>query len=169
RASMSGRRDQLLKIAARLFATKGYSSTTVRDIADEAGMLSGSLYHHFASKEAMLDEVLRGFLDGLYSRFEDIVSDGLAPREALDALIELSFATIHENPHAVTLYQNEATYISQLPGFEYVHQAGSKIESLWTETIAAGQSAGVISAELDPRIAYRFLRSEVLSLVGLFR
>ena len=53
----SGRRDELLEIAAGLFADRGVRATTVRDIADAAGILSGSLYHHFDSKESMVDEI----------------------------------------------------------------------------------------------------------------
>ena len=51
------RRDELLELAAVMFAERGLRATTVRDIADSAGILSGSLYHHFASKEEMVDEV----------------------------------------------------------------------------------------------------------------
>ena len=60
------RRDELLELAATMFAERGLRATTVRDIADSAGILSGSLYHHFSSKEEMVDEVLRGFLDWLF-------------------------------------------------------------------------------------------------------
>ncbi|NLA37272.1 MAG: helix-turn-helix transcriptional regulator, partial [Actinobacteria bacterium] len=56
--SPATRRDELLGLAATMFAERGLRATTVRDIADSAGILSGSLYHHFASKEAMVDEVL---------------------------------------------------------------------------------------------------------------
>jgi TetR/AcrR family transcriptional regulator, cholesterol catabolism regulator len=69
------RRSELLAIAARLFAARGYNQTTVRDIADEAGILSGSLYHHFSSKEAMLDEIMRAFMGDLLDRFQTI-ADG---------------------------------------------------------------------------------------------
>ncbi|MGS0562549.1 TetR/AcrR family transcriptional regulator [Microbacterium aurugineum] len=72
----SERRDQIISIAARLIAKRGYSATTVRDIADEAGILSGSLYHHFSSKEAILQEILHSFMSGLLGRFEEIVAEG---------------------------------------------------------------------------------------------
>src|SRR4051812_26683632 len=57
------RRNELLGIAADLFADRGYNATTVRDIADEAGILSGSLYHHFDSKESMIDTILSSFIE----------------------------------------------------------------------------------------------------------
>ena len=62
------RRDELLSLAAAMFAERGLRATTVRDIADAAGILSGSLYHHFDSKEAIVDELLRDFLEGLFTR-----------------------------------------------------------------------------------------------------
>lgn len=52
----SGRRDDVLEAAAALFATKGYAATSIRDIAQLVGLMSGSLYYHFASKEEILLE-----------------------------------------------------------------------------------------------------------------
>lgn len=49
-----GRRDDVLEAAAALFATKGYAATSIRDIAQQVGLMSGSLYYHFESKEEIL-------------------------------------------------------------------------------------------------------------------
>ena len=65
-----------------MFAERGLRATTVRDIADSAGILSGSLYHHFDSKEEMVDEVLRDFLDWLFERYQQIVDDRAEPAGA---------------------------------------------------------------------------------------
>ena len=67
------RRDELLDLAATMFADRGLRATTVRDIADSAGILSGSLYHHFKSKEQMVEEVLKDFLDWLFGRYREIL------------------------------------------------------------------------------------------------
>ncbi|MFL6024430.1 MAG: TetR/AcrR family transcriptional regulator, partial [Marmoricola sp.] len=85
------RRDELLAIASGLFAERGFKNTTVRDIADAAGILSGSLYHHFDSKESMVDEILRGFLDTLFERYHAIVTQDLGPRGTLEAIVVASF------------------------------------------------------------------------------
>ena len=67
------RRDELLQLAAAMFAERGLKATTVRDIADSAGILPGSRYQHFKSKEQMVEEVTRDFLDWLFSRYEEII------------------------------------------------------------------------------------------------
>ena len=50
--------EDLLRVAEELFAERGYAATTVRDIAEAAGILSGSLYHHIDSKESIIDAIL---------------------------------------------------------------------------------------------------------------
>ena len=57
-SARSERRARMVALAGELFAQKGYRATTVREIADAAGILSGSLYHHFDSKESIGDEIL---------------------------------------------------------------------------------------------------------------
>ena len=70
----SERRDDLVQLAAELFAKKGYQATTVREIADTAGILSGSLYHHFDSKESIGDEILSSFLNDVLTDYRAAVT-----------------------------------------------------------------------------------------------
>lgn len=165
----SDRREQLLAIAAHLIASRGYSATTVRDIADEAGILSGSLYHHFSSKEAILEEILRSFQGGLRQRSEEIAAAGGGPRHVFDELVRTAFVTIEQQPDAVGIYQNEASFLANLPGFEFVAEEGARIESIWQEVIQEGQREGVFRADLDSAMTYRFIRDAVWSTVRWFR
>ena len=64
----SGRRRQILEIAAQLFARKGYRGTSMRDIGEQAGVLGGSLYHHIKSKDALFVELHNGALDAAEAR-----------------------------------------------------------------------------------------------------
>lgn len=164
-AAGSARRTQLLAIAAEMFATRGYTQTTVRDIADEAGILSGSLYHHFASKEAMLTEILREFMDGLLERFRAIADAADSPRAALDGLIRSSFETIHRTPQAVALYQNETAFFASTPEFAFVTKASREVERVWLDVLRAGIDSGDFRAELEPTTTYRFIRDGVWSTV----
>src|SRR6201991_1412924 len=74
--SASERRDHLVKLAAELFARKGFQATTVREIADEAGILSGSLYHHFDSKESIVDDILSAFFNELMAANRAALAEG---------------------------------------------------------------------------------------------
>jgi len=161
----SERREQLLQIAARLIANRGYSATTVRDIADEAGILSGSLYHHFSSKETILEEILRSFMDSLLARFEQLEASGGAPKDILDQLIDHAFATIDQYPDAVQLYQNESSFLAGQPGFEFVASESARIEEIWLRTIRRGQQEGMFREDLEATIVYRFIRDSVWSTV----
>lgn len=104
---VNSRRGELLELAAAMFAERGLRATTVRDIADGAGILSGSLYHHFASKEEMVDELLRGFLDWLFARYRDIVDSTANPLERLQGLFMASFEAIEHHHAQVVIYQDE--------------------------------------------------------------
>ena len=88
------RRDELLAIAAHLFADKGFRNTTVRDIADAAGILSGSLYHHFDSKESMVDEILSSFQEDLFGQYDAILASDGDPRAQLEQAVLVSFEAI---------------------------------------------------------------------------
>ncbi|WP_326833699.1 TetR/AcrR family transcriptional regulator [Amycolatopsis rhabdoformis] len=155
------RRAELLALAAKLFAERGYVSTTVRDIADAAGILSGSLYHHFDSKESMADEILSGFLDELFGAYAEIVAQGKGPRETLEAVVVASFESIHRRPAEVAIYQNEAQHLMQLPRFAYLTDRNAEFRKLWNGILTDGVEAGVFRSDLDVELVYRFIRDTV--------
>ena len=103
----SARRDVILQAAARLFAEKGVTASTVREIADSVGILSGSLYHHFDSKASMVEAIIISYLDDLRERYAAVVAAELEPRACLAALVRESFATIEAHPYATEIYQND--------------------------------------------------------------
>src|SRR3954454_11854924 len=163
------RRDELLGIAAGLFAEKGFKNTTVRDIADAAGILSGSLYHHFDSKESMVDEILRQFLDGLFDRYREIVARRLGPRSTLEAVVIASFEAIDQHNAAVAIYQAEARRLADQPRFAYIGERLTEFRRLWHDVLRAGIKDGSFRTDLDVELSYRFLRDTVWVGVGWYR
>ncbi|SEG93707.1 DNA-binding transcriptional regulator, AcrR family [Thermomonospora echinospora] len=163
------RRARLLEVAAELFATQGYAETTMRDIADKSGILAGSIYHHFSSKEAMLDEILRDFLTRLYEQFSAIEQEGDNPREALSKLVRVSFSWIHDSPHAVAVYQNETDNLVRQEAFSYVADYSLKIEEVWLRVLTRGQTSGVFRPDLDVKVSYLFVRDAIWSAVRWYR
>ncbi|RDL03599.1 TetR family transcriptional regulator [Streptomyces sp. HB202] len=122
------RRRELLATAAEVFAAQGYNATTVRRVADEAGMLAGSLYYHFDSKESMLDEILSTFLDELWQGYDEVLAAGLGPRETIEALVTESFREIDRHRPAVAIYQKESKHLATQPRFAYLADSQTKFE-----------------------------------------
>ena len=157
-APANTRRDELLRLAAAMFAERGLRATTVRDIADSAGILSGSLYHHFSSKEEMVDEVLRGFLDWLFDRYQQIVATEPNPLERLKGLFMASFEAIAPRHAEVVIYQDEAKRLSSQPRFAYVEERNRQQRKMWVDVLTEGIEQGLFRPDVDVDLVYRFIR-----------
>lgn len=157
-ALASARRADLVRLAGELFAEKGFRATTVREIADAAGILSGSLYHHFDSKESIGDEILAGFLDSVLAGYREAVATESDPRAAIERIVRSSATTLVEHRAALTMLQNDWNHFSGQPRFAYLRTAMREIEQIWVTQLEAGKAAGVFRDDLDPRLTYRLLR-----------
>jgi AcrR family transcriptional regulator len=164
-----GRREELLAIAASLFATKGYRNTTVRDIADAAGILSGSLYHHFDSKESMVDEILKTFQDELFGRYDEILASEADARSRFEEAVRASVEAIDEHPHEVAIFQNEADHLSQTERFAYLAERKNQSREVWMTLLRDGVSEGQLRDDLDLDLVYRFVRDTVWVAVRWYR
>lgn len=82
-------RDRILHAAARLFHERGYQGTTVRDIAEVVGILSGSLFYHFRSKDEILLDIMREAALSLCLRAEDVLADTEDPAKRLRQIIDI--------------------------------------------------------------------------------
>ncbi|MEU5806933.1 MULTISPECIES: TetR/AcrR family transcriptional regulator [unclassified Streptomyces] len=168
-AATPDRRRELLDTAAEVFAAQGYNATTVRKIADAAGMLAGSLYYHFDSKESMLDEILSTFLNELWEGYDAVLAAGLGPRETIEALVTESFREIDRHRAAVAIYQKEARHLTDQPRFHYLAASQAKFEKAWLGTLERGVAARVFRADLDIRLTYRFVRDTVWVAASWYR
>src|SRR6201997_120488 len=153
----NSRRDELLELAATMFAERGLRATTVRDIADGAGILSGSLYHHFASKEEMVDELLHSFLDWLFERYQGIIDTEPNPLERLKGLFMASFDAIEHRHAQVVIYQDEAKRLSSQPRFSYVEELNRRQRQMWVDVLRQGIKQGYFRPDLDVDLVYRFI------------
>jgi AcrR family transcriptional regulator len=152
-----------------VFAAQGYNATTVRKIADTAGMLAGSLYYHFDSKESMLDEILSTFLDDLWARYDAVLAAALGPRETIEALVTESFREIDRHRAAVAIYQKESKHLRTQPRFGYLADSQQKFEKAWLGTLERGVAERVFRADLDVRLTYRFVRDTVWVAASWYR
>ena len=148
----------MVRLAGELFAQKGFRATTVREIADAAGILSGSLYHHFDSKESIGDEILSSFINDVLADYQAAVASAGSARDVLEQIVRSTSRTLARHRAALAMLQNDWNYFSTQPRFSYLRKAVNEIERTWVTQLERGQEAGMFRADLDPRLTYRLLR-----------
>ena len=130
------RRDVILERAADLFARQGVAATTVREIADAVGILSGSLYHHFASKDEIVDAIVGSFMDDLVNRYDAVLASGHDAAQRLRGLVVASLETVAGHPHATEIYQKDARYLAE--GKAPVAENARLIKRAWIGVLEEG-------------------------------
>jgi AcrR family transcriptional regulator len=147
-------RDRLLRAAAHLFLTRGYAETTVREIAREVGILSGSIFHHFASKEAMLEAVMTEASAHNAELLQRAAASEKTARARLRALIRSELASIHgEGGEALILLVTGWRNL----GAEAKRRAlthRDRYEATWLQVIEAAKPELV---KMDPLILRRLI------------
>ncbi len=158
-----------MELAAELFAERGYRATTVREIADAAGVLSGSLYHHFDSKESIIDELLSSYLDETLAQYRAIVAAGGSSIELLGRLVHAAFSSFDPHRAAITVFQNERQYLMDFPRFAYLAKSEQAVGRIWMKVIRDGVASGELRADLDPKLVHRYIRDAIWVAVRWYR
>ncbi|MBV8462543.1 MAG: TetR/AcrR family transcriptional regulator [Acidimicrobiales bacterium] len=153
RLTADARRRQLFATALRLFAERGYSATTMDDIAEAAGVTKPLLYQHFDSKRALYLELMDVFAGVLVRRIVDATADAEGPRQQVERGFAAYFALMVENEAAFRLL-----YGREAPADPELSEARRRVE----ETIAQAIDP-LIDAGLDPE--HRLLLAH--SVVGM--
>lgn len=144
------RRRQILDAAVRVFARSGYHGSRVGDIAEEAGVAHGLLYHYFSSKEQVLQTIFRENWGELIERFRAVEAADEPAGEKLEGIAKILLRTWRNDPDLVTVMVREVARSPQLQGqVEDVREAFAIVQRV----IEEGQAAGVFRPDLDARLA----------------
>jgi TetR/AcrR family transcriptional regulator, cholesterol catabolism regulator len=147
---MADRRDEIVKEAARLFARRGFEATSIREIAAAVNILSGSLYHHFATKEEILLEAVIPAITQLRDRTVRIATTDAGPEVQLTAFVLLELGEQIQNYHAHAVLYNERKLFRGREEFERIRIAKRDIYEVWREAIRKGTEQNLFDATLDP-------------------
>jgi TetR/AcrR family transcriptional regulator, fatty acid metabolism regulator protein len=144
------KRRRILDAAVRVFARRGFHASRVGDIAEEAGIAHGLLYHYFSSKDEVLQTVFRENWSELLDRFEQVEASDQPADEKLRGVVKILLRTWRNDPDLVTVMVREVGRSAQLASqVEVIGQGFSVIERV----IERGQAEGVFRADLDARLA----------------
>ncbi len=160
------RRRQIMQVAQRLFAQRGYSQTTTAAIAAAAGVTEPILYRHFRSKRDLFLRLLEAISDRVIGEMRERAGRSDDPREQLKILI-LGYPQVSERfsePFAMidralaSLGEDPTGAVRGAPDVRPLLADHYRVyESLVSGIIQRGQSAGQLRDDVDPRVAAWFL------------
>jgi AcrR family transcriptional regulator len=108
---MSARREELTRIAARLFAERGYQGTSLADLADELGVQKPSLYHHIASKEDLLWEVAWAGAEAFHAALDAVPAEARAT-ERIRLALRAHLAVVAGQLDTATVFVREWRHLA---------------------------------------------------------
>ena len=148
---LTNRRADIVRIAAGVFAQRGYRGTTMRHIADAAGILPGSLYHHFASKEEILREVIEQSTADYVERLEALAGTDLPASEQVRRAVRDRLELYRERGIALIVVLQTDRGTMDLPVFDGQRELGKRIDRAWDCIISRGVRSGEFRPDLDVR------------------
>jgi AcrR family transcriptional regulator len=152
------RKEQILKIAARMFCDRTYHGTTLQDIAKEVGMLKGSLYYYIDSKERLLADIISQAVNSLNEGLVRVEKADLVPEQRLKEIIREHVRFNAEFREAGTLFLTERHVLASLE-MDEVNRIIDRRNKLLARTLEEAVSRGVYH-KLDVRLAS-------LAIIGL--
>ena len=144
------KRRLLLDAAVRVFARKGFHAARVGDIAEEAGVAHGLLYHYFSSKDEVLATIFRETWTDLLDAVNDVEQSNAGAREQLRQVSAILLRSWRRNPDLVRVLVREVTRSSEVE--RRIGEIDAAFEAL-ERIVRKGQTGGELRRDLDARIA----------------
>jgi len=144
------KRRLILDAAVRVFARRGYHTCRVGDIAEEAGVAHGLLYHYFRSKEELLETISRETWRDVLDAVRSVEESDETARERLAGIAKILLRAWRRDPDLVRVLVREVTRSSHLQ--QRINEIDAAFAGL-ERIIVRGQEEGEFRADLDPRLA----------------
>ena len=157
-------RTQILTVATRLFARRGYDGTSLQAIADEVGMRKPSLLYHFPSKEALRQEVLSQLVARWKTRLPEVLTAASAAEDRFNAMFREASDFFRADPNRARLVLREMVDRPHETR-ELVGGAVAPWLQLVIHTIEDGVRAGRIRPDVDP---IAFVMECIALIIGTF-
>jgi TetR/AcrR family transcriptional regulator, fatty acid metabolism regulator protein len=151
-ATAVDKRRQILDAAVRVFSRQGFHSTRVSDIADEAGVAYGLVYHYFKSKDEVLNQLFSERWSLLLAAIEEADREGSSARAKLEAVAGFIVDSYRHDPELMQVIIVEVTRAANSFGRTHLPEIRRAYDSI-AKIVADGQEAGVFRRDIDPDFA----------------
>jgi TetR/AcrR family fatty acid metabolism transcriptional regulator len=148
----------IIDAALKVFSRKGYAETRMADIAREAEMSYGLVYHYFENKEKLFDAIVEEWWTGFYNKLEALKKSPIPTDEKLIGIIRYLLSVYRCKPDQISIFVTEVSR-----GFVYhAHTRGrdkfTRLFALCQEIIKDGQTNGFLRSDIKARyLTYVFL------------
>lgn len=144
-------RDQLIHAALVLFDTNGYPRTSVEDIVAKAKVTKGAFYHHFGSKEEVLEIIHNVYVESQIELCTRIISEDINPREKLRELARATITNLNQYRAHVSVYLQDRRFLTDQRK-KNVLEKRSEIDKLFNSIIEDGVRSGYFRTDVSPKL-----------------
>jgi TetR/AcrR family transcriptional regulator, fatty acid metabolism regulator protein len=165
KAPPADKRRQILDAAIRVLARQGYHATRVSDIADEAGVAYGLVYHYFKSKDQVLNELFTERWSLLLAAIEEADREQETPRDKLAAVATFIIDSYRHDPDLMKVIVVEVTRAANSFGRTHLPEINRAYEMI-AKIVADGQAEGVFRANVDAQFASMWFYGAIEQLLS---
>jgi TetR/AcrR family transcriptional regulator, cholesterol catabolism regulator len=148
------RREEVVDIAARVFAERGYHATSIDDLSDATGLQRGGLYHYIGGKQELLIRIHERFIEPLLETAREIARRKESPEVELRLLAQALVQDIADYRDQVTVFLHEWRIIEDAPEWKDIRKARKEFEEIIASCIRRGAKEGIFRP-LDERTTMR--------------
>jgi TetR/AcrR family transcriptional regulator, cholesterol catabolism regulator len=159
RARYDARRRKVVDTAARLFAERGYASTSISELTAATGLAAGGLYHYIEGKDDLLIAICDELLEPLLDRAREIVASEAAAVDHLRELVGAWVGHVVAHRHHMLVFTQERQAIEREPRWRRVRSQRRAFEQILDDVLARGEADGSMS--------FADRRLSLLALLGM--
>jgi len=165
KAPPADRRRQILDAAVRVFARQGFHTCRVSDIADEAGVAYGLVYHYFKSKDQMLNELFVERWSLLLQAIAEVDAKDVSGRAKLDTVAQFIVDSYRYDPDLMKVIIVDVTRAANSFGRTHLPEISQAYDSI-AKIVADAQRTGEFRSDVDPQIASMWFYGAIEQLLS---
>ncbi|MBM7606189.1 AcrR family transcriptional regulator [Metabacillus crassostreae] len=162
---MNAKEKMIIEAGSRLFAKKGYSTTSIQEIVDACGMSKGAFYLHFKSKDALLLAAFKYQFNMIKSKIDSIDIEGVDPREAFINQLTIQFEEINRHKDFIIMQFREQTTPINTEVEDFIRKMGYEIGNLYHQSLTRLYGTSISAYMYDLNIILQGIIQSYLKLI----
>ena len=149
---MNNKEQQILSAAAKIFREKGYQRATIKDVADEVGLLKGSIYYYIKSKQELLYKIGIAPLKATTEKLKEVVNQDISPEEKLKLAIKTRLKAFDEFYPEILVFLHERFDELSEDERSFLKKGQKEDEEFWRKILTEGMERDVFRKDMDLKI-----------------